>query len=156
MPGTSDQSTRPAAGALFDRRRTPLTVWFTACWMFAAQKDGVSALSPQRSLEIGSYQTAWAMLHRLRSVLVRPRAGTGCPAPSRWTRRPPRPSRRLARPIRPAAAPRGHVIVLACHACLPRTLTGGIAPKARLALKVKPAHGRSGSPRRGEMPLPGW
>jgi transposase-like protein len=57
---------------LFDRRRTPLTVWFTACWMFAAQKDGVSALSLQRALEIGSYQTAWAMLHRLRSVLVRP------------------------------------------------------------------------------------
>lgn len=26
----------------------------------------------QRTLEIGSYQTAWAMLHRLRSVLVRP------------------------------------------------------------------------------------
>ena len=60
------------AGTLFDRRRTPLTVWFTACWMFAAQKDGVSALSLQRSLEIGSYPTAWAMLHRLRSVLVRP------------------------------------------------------------------------------------
>ena len=36
----------------------PLTVWFTACWMFAAQKDGVSALSLQRSLEIGSYPTA--------------------------------------------------------------------------------------------------
>ena len=60
------------AGTLFDRRRTPLTVWFTACWMFAPQKDGVSALSLQRSLEIGSYPTAWAMLHRLRSVLVRP------------------------------------------------------------------------------------
>jgi hypothetical protein len=42
------------------------------CWLFATQKDGVSALSLQRSLEIGSYQTAWAMLHRLRSVLVRP------------------------------------------------------------------------------------
>jgi transposase-like protein len=27
---------------------------------------------PQGSLEIGSYQTAWAMLHRVRSVLVRP------------------------------------------------------------------------------------
>jgi transposase-like protein len=40
--------------------------------MFAAQKDGVSAQSLQRALEIGSYQTAWAMLHRLRSVLVRP------------------------------------------------------------------------------------
>jgi transposase-like protein len=40
--------------------------------MFASQKDGMSALSLQRSLEIGSYPTAWAMLHRLRSVLVRP------------------------------------------------------------------------------------
>jgi transposase-like protein len=29
-------------------------------------------LSLQRSLEIGSYQTAWAMRHRVRSVLVRP------------------------------------------------------------------------------------
>jgi hypothetical protein len=64
--------TSVTAGTLFDRRRTPLTVWFTACWMFASQKDGVSALSLQRSLEIGSYPTAWAMLHRLRSVLVRP------------------------------------------------------------------------------------
>ena len=64
--------TSVTAGTLFDRRRTPLTVWFTACWMFASQKDGVSALSLQRSLDIGSYPTAWAMLHRLRSVLVRP------------------------------------------------------------------------------------
>ena len=64
--------TSVTAGTLFDRRRTPLTVWFTACWMFAAQKDGVSALGLQRALEIGSCPTAWAMLHRLRSVLVRP------------------------------------------------------------------------------------
>ena len=60
------------AGTIFDRTRTPLTVWFTACWLFATSKDGVSALSLKRVLEIGSYQTAWAMLHRLRSVLVRP------------------------------------------------------------------------------------
>ncbi len=32
----------------------------------------MSAQSLHRALEIGSYQTAWAMLHRLRSVLVRP------------------------------------------------------------------------------------
>jgi len=64
--------TAVTAGTLFDRRRTPLTVWFSACWMFASQKDGVSALSLQRALEIGSYPTAWAMLHRLRAVLVRP------------------------------------------------------------------------------------
>jgi transposase-like protein len=64
--------TSATAGTIFDRTRTPLTVWFTACWLFATQKDGVSALSIQRALDIGSYQTAWAMLHRLRSVLVRP------------------------------------------------------------------------------------
>ena len=60
------------AGTIFDRTRTPLTVWFTACWLLATGKDGISALSVKRVLEIGSYQTAWAMLHRLRSVLVRP------------------------------------------------------------------------------------
>ena len=60
------------AGTIFDKTRTPLTVWFMAVWLFATQKDGVSAQSLQRTLEIGSYQTAWAMLHRLRSVLIRP------------------------------------------------------------------------------------
>lgn len=64
--------TSVTAGTIFDRTRTPLTVWFTTCWLFASAKDGVSALSLQRALEIGSHQTAWAMLHRLRSVLVRP------------------------------------------------------------------------------------
>lgn len=64
--------TSVTAGTIFDRTRTPLTVWFNACWQFATAKDGVSALSLQRMLEIGSVQTAWAMLHRLRSVLVRP------------------------------------------------------------------------------------
>ncbi|MGH3238202.1 MAG: IS1595 family transposase [Streptosporangiaceae bacterium] len=64
--------TSVTAGTIFDRTRTPLTVWFTACWLFATQKDGISAQSLQRALEIGSYPTAWAMLHRLRSVLVRP------------------------------------------------------------------------------------
>lgn len=64
--------TSVTAGTIFDRTRTPLTVWFTACWLFASGKDGISALSLKRTLDIGSYQTAWAMLHRLRSVLVRP------------------------------------------------------------------------------------
>jgi transposase-like protein len=70
--GSCGRRTSVTAGTIFDRTRTPLTVWFTACWMFATQKDGVSAQSLQRALDIGSYQTAWAMLHRLRSVLVRP------------------------------------------------------------------------------------
>jgi hypothetical protein len=64
--------TSVTAGTIFDRTRTPLAVWFTACWLFATQEDGISAQSLQRSLEIGSCPAARAMLHRLRSVLVRP------------------------------------------------------------------------------------
>ena len=70
--GSCRSATSVTAGTIFDKTRTPLTVWFTACWLFATQNDGVSAQSLQRALEISSYQTAWAMLHRLRSVLVRP------------------------------------------------------------------------------------
>jgi len=66
-----DRTSVPA-GTIFDRTRTPLTVWFAACWQFATGNDGISALSLKRTLEIDSYQTVWAMLHRLRSVLVRP------------------------------------------------------------------------------------
>ncbi len=60
------------AGTLFDRARTPLSVWFAACWMFATSKDGVSATALQKQFGFGSYQTAWSLLQRLRSVLVRP------------------------------------------------------------------------------------
>ncbi len=35
-------------------------------------KNGASALTIQRSLGLGNYQTAWAWLHKLRRALVRP------------------------------------------------------------------------------------
>jgi transposase-like protein len=60
------------AGTIFHRTRTPLTVWFAACWQLTSQKNGISALGLQRVLGLGSYQTAWAMLHRFRSSMVRP------------------------------------------------------------------------------------
>jgi transposase-like protein len=72
MCAACGRRTSVTAGTIFDRTRTPLTVWFAACWLFASGKDGISALSIKRTLEISSYQTAWALLHRLRSVLVRP------------------------------------------------------------------------------------
>ena len=40
------------AGTIFDKTRTPLTVWFHACWLFATAKDGISAQHLQRVLEI--------------------------------------------------------------------------------------------------------
>lgn len=60
------------AGTIFHGTRTPLTVWFAAGWMLVSQKHGISALGLKRTLGIGAEQTAWAMLHRYRSAMVRP------------------------------------------------------------------------------------
>jgi transposase-like protein len=60
------------AGTIFHGTRTPLTVWFQAAWMMVTQKHGISALRLKRTLGIGSEQTAWAMLHRYRTSMVRP------------------------------------------------------------------------------------
>ena len=60
-----------SAGTVFDKTRTPLRSWFAAVWYVTNQKQGVSALGLQRALGLGSYQTAWAMLHRLRRAMVR-------------------------------------------------------------------------------------
>lgn len=60
------------AGTIFHGTRTPLTVWFAAGWMLVSQKHGISALGLKRALGIGSEQTAWAMLHRYRTAMVRP------------------------------------------------------------------------------------
>jgi transposase-like protein len=60
------------AGTLFDRTRTPLSVWFRVAWEMTARANGVSARSLQRSLGLGSYQTAWMMTHRYRRAMVMP------------------------------------------------------------------------------------
>jgi len=64
--------TTPTAGTIFDKTRTPLPTWFAAAWHLTGQKHGVSALGLQRVLGLGSYQTAWTMLHKLRRAMVRP------------------------------------------------------------------------------------
>ena len=60
------------AGTIFDKTRTPLRVWLAAAWYVTNQKLGVSALGLKRVLGLGSYQTAWTMLHRFRRAMVRP------------------------------------------------------------------------------------
>ena len=57
------------AGTIFHHARTPLTVWFAAAWHMTAAKNGVSAKTLHRILGFGSYQTAWAMLHRFRCAI---------------------------------------------------------------------------------------
>jgi hypothetical protein len=60
------------AGTVFQDTHLPLTVWFRAMWHITSQKNGVSALGLQRALGLGSYKTAWLMLHKLRQAMVCP------------------------------------------------------------------------------------
>lgn len=60
------------AGTVFQDSHLPLTTWFRAMWHVTSQKNGLSALGLQRVLGLGSYRTAWTMLHKLRRAMVRP------------------------------------------------------------------------------------
>lgn len=57
------------AGTIFHRTRVPLRIWFWAIFFVARHKQGISALQLQRDTGLGSYQTAWTLLHKVRSAL---------------------------------------------------------------------------------------
>lgn len=67
-----DYQVSVTAGTIFQATRKPLTMWFRAAWWVTSQKNGASALGVQRILGLGSYQTAWTWLHKLRRAMVRP------------------------------------------------------------------------------------
>ena len=60
------------AGTIFQDTHKPLTMWFRAIWWVTGQKNGASALGLKRILGLGSYQTAWLWLHKMRTAMVRP------------------------------------------------------------------------------------
>lgn len=66
------RETSVMAGTVFQDTKLPLTTWFRAMWQVTSQKNGISALGLQRVLGLGSYKTAWALLHKLRRAMVRP------------------------------------------------------------------------------------
>lgn len=72
MCNACKHQTSVTAGTIFSKTRTPLRIWLAAAWYLTNQKQGVSALGLQRVLGLGSYQTAWTMLHRFRRAMVRP------------------------------------------------------------------------------------
>ncbi len=59
------------AGTIFHGTRKPLLLWFHVMWWVSAQKTGVSASNFKDFMGFGSYETAWAWLHKLRRVMVR-------------------------------------------------------------------------------------
>ena len=66
------RQTSVTAGTLFADTHLALRVWFEAVWHVTSQKSGASALGLQRVLGLGSYRTAWTLLHKLRRAMVRP------------------------------------------------------------------------------------
>lgn len=66
------RQTSATAGTIFQDTRTSLRTWFRAMWWVTSQKTGASAMGLQRVLGLGSYETAWAWLHKLRRAMVRP------------------------------------------------------------------------------------
>jgi hypothetical protein len=59
------------AATVWHRTRLPLTVWFWAAYLVTTHTPGLSAVQLQRQLGI-SYETAWALLHKLRRAMVNP------------------------------------------------------------------------------------
>jgi len=64
--------TSVTAGTAFHDSRIGLQKWFLAMYLFVTSKQGVSAKELQRQLGLGSYQTAWTVLHKLRRCMVDP------------------------------------------------------------------------------------
>ena len=99
------------AGTLFEQTKTGLAKWFLAIYLVTSSKGGIAATELKRQLGLGSYQTAWSWLHKLRKAMVRPdratRPGVSAAEAVRLML-----ARRLAHrrspvrdPLRPAAGP---------------------------------------------------
>ncbi len=59
-------------GTVMHGTRLPLRTWFWAAYLVSTFHPGISAKQLQRQLGIGSHETAWAMLHKLRGAMVAP------------------------------------------------------------------------------------
>ena len=66
------RETSVTSGTILAGSHLPLQIWFRAMWQVTQSKQGCSALELQRALGLGSYRTAWLLLHKLRRAMVRP------------------------------------------------------------------------------------
>ena len=70
--GSCGRQTSVTAGTVMPRSKLPLTLWFMAVHLVSRRSNGISALQLQAQLGLGSYKTAWLMLHKLRRAMVDP------------------------------------------------------------------------------------
>ena len=60
------------SGTVMQSTHTPLSIWFWGGYLVTTQTPGQSALQFQRQLGLSRYETAFQILHKLRSGMVRP------------------------------------------------------------------------------------
>ena len=59
-------------GTIFEDSKIPLRKWLLAWYLLCSSKKGISACQIQRMLDLGSYRTAWMMMHKIRHTLRDP------------------------------------------------------------------------------------
>jgi len=64
------RQTYVTAGTIFQDTYKALRLWFQALWHVTNENRGVSAVSLQRALGLGCYETAWTWLHQLCRAMV--------------------------------------------------------------------------------------
>ncbi len=69
--GSCGRQVSLTAGTVMHGTRQPLRLWFRAMWWVCTQKTGLSAAGLKRILGLGSMQTAWTWLQKLRQAMVR-------------------------------------------------------------------------------------
>ena len=66
------KETSVTAGTIMHRSHLPLKTWFMAVHIVTSHSNGISALQLQAQLGLGSYKSAWLLLHKLRRAMVDP------------------------------------------------------------------------------------
>ena len=59
------------AGTVFHKSKVSLVNWFHAIFEITISKGGISAVELRTRLGLGSYKTAWGMLHKLREAMAK-------------------------------------------------------------------------------------
>jgi transposase len=68
----------PAAGTIFHKSPTPLTIWFFVMYLMTSTRHGVAAKEVQRQTGV-TYKCAWRMCHELRKLMAAADANHGGP-----------------------------------------------------------------------------
>jgi hypothetical protein len=66
------KQTSVTAGTILHGTHLPLRTWFLAAYLVTTHSNGISALQLQSKLGMGSYKSAWLLLHKLRKAMVDP------------------------------------------------------------------------------------